>query len=185
MLDIARNRQLRKYPASIQLRRLLWAIVYPFFRLSPRPMFAYRRWLLRLFGARVGRAVHVYSSAVVCMPWNLQIGDWSALGEQVYLYNLGRVTIGTHTTISQRAHLCAGTHDDRDPRLPLLTPPITIGDQAWICADAFVGPGVTIGEGAVVGARAVVVRDVQPWDVVVGNPARVVRRRILRHDAAT
>ena len=180
MLNIAENRRRRNYPPGVQARRLLWALVYPLFRLSPRPMFGFRNLLLRSFGARVGRAVHVYGSTVVYMPWNLEIGDWSTLGEHVYLYNLGTVSIGSRTTISQRAHLCAGSHDDRDPCLALLTPPIRIGDQAWICADAFIGPGVAIGEGAIVGARAVVVRDVEAWDVVVGNPARVIRKRVLK-----
>ena len=82
-------------------------------------------------------------------------------------------------TISQRAHLCAGTHDHTDPALPLLKTPIIVGDQAWICADSFVGPGVSIGEGAVVGARAVAVKNVDPWLVVVGNPARPVSKRVI------
>ena len=82
-------------------------------------------------------------------------------------------------TISQRAHLCAGTHDYTDPSMPLQKPPISIGDQVWVCADAFVGPGVTIGEGALVGARAVAVTDVESWQIVVGNPARPVKKRVL------
>jgi len=135
------------------------------------------RFLLRLFGARVGAAVNIYSSAYIYFPWNLEIGDWSSIGEWALVYNLGPVRIGENVTISQRAHLCAGTHDHRDPALPLLKPPITIGSQAWICADAFVGPGVTVGEGAVVAARAVAVRDVGAWDIVAGNPARSVGER--------
>ncbi len=92
---------------------------------------------------------------------------------------LGSPMIGSSLTISQRAHLCAGTHDYTDPAMPLLKPPIVIEDDAWICADAFVGPGVTVGQGAVVGARAVVVKDVPPWTIVAGNPARIVKRRAL------
>jgi putative colanic acid biosynthesis acetyltransferase WcaF len=133
-----------------------------------------------MFGAKVGSNVHVYNSAVIYMPWNLEIGDWSSIGEQAFVYNLGRVTIGSRTTISQRAHLCAGSHDFTDPALPLLKPPISIGDQAWVCADAFVGPGVSVGEGAIVGARAVVVKDVEPWHVVAGNPAKFIKMRILK-----
>jgi putative colanic acid biosynthesis acetyltransferase WcaF len=121
--------------------------------------------------------VNIYSSARIYLPWNLDIGDWSAIGEDALIYNLGPVRLGRHVTVSQRAHLCAGTHDHTKSNLPLLKPPIQVGDQAWICADAFVGPGVTVGEGAVVGARAVVVRDVAPWDIVAGNPARVVKKR--------
>ena len=95
------------------------------------------------------------------------------------IYNLGPVTIGENVTVSQRAHLCAGTHDATDPTMPLLKPPIAVADQVWICADAFVGPDVTVHEGAVVGARAVAVADVDAWTVVAGNPARVIKERQL------
>jgi putative colanic acid biosynthesis acetyltransferase WcaF len=178
-LDIERNRNAVKYSRSELARRVLWALAKPLFRFSPRVFFGWRRFLLRLFGARVGQAVHIYPSANIYYPWNLEIGDWSSIGEWALVYNLGPVRIGRQVTISQRAHLCAGTHDHRDPTLPLLKPPIVIDDQAWICADAFVGPGVTVGEGAVVGARAVVMRDVAAWAIVAGNPARVINRREL------
>ncbi len=113
------------------------------------------------------------------MPWNLAVGADAALGEDVLVYNLGPVTIGARATVSHRAHLCAGSHDFRDPALPLLKPPIVVGPQAWVCAQAFVGPGVTVGEGAVVGAASVAMRDVEPWAVVAGNPARVVTTRMI------
>jgi putative colanic acid biosynthesis acetyltransferase WcaF len=114
------------------------------------------------------------------MPWNFEIGDWSSIGEYVYIYNLGKITIGNNTTISHRSHLCAGTHDYTRSTLPLIKPPISIGNNSWICTDTFIGPGVTICEGAVVGARAVVTKDVPSWTVVVGNPAKPVKKRILR-----
>jgi putative colanic acid biosynthesis acetyltransferase WcaF len=129
--------------------------------------------------------VHFYNSAKIYFPWNLSIGDWSAIGEDVFIYNLGSVVIGNRVTISQRAHLCAGTHDYTDTTMPLLKPPITIQDQVWVCADAFVGPGVTVSQGAVVAARAVVVKDVPPWTVVGGNPARLLKRRELRESPAS
>ena len=110
-------------------------------------------------------------------PWHLEAGDESAIGEHVFIYNLGRVTLGARVTISHRAHLCAGTHDHTKPDFPLLRPPIVIGSDAWICADAFVGPGVTVGEGAIVGARAVAMKDVKPRSIVVGNPARESKKR--------
>jgi len=113
------------------------------------------------------------------MPWNLEIGDWSAIGEHAILYSLGRISIGAQVTVSQRAHLCAGTHDYRRADMPLLRPPIRIEDKAWICSEAFVGPNVVVGEGAVVGARGVVVRSVSPWTVVAGNPARPIGTRVL------
>jgi len=140
-------------------------------------MFAWRRAVLRLFGAKVGRHVHVYPSARLYMPWNVEIGDWSAVGDDVLIYSLGRVRIGNNATVSYRAHICAGTHDFSEPSLPLLKPPVVIEDGAWIGTDAFIGAGVTIGHGALVGARAVVVKDVAPLDVVAGNPARKIGTR--------
>lgn len=176
--DIAANRRARKYDGSELLRRCLWTLAQPAFRFSPRPLFGWRRFLLSLFGAQIGASVNIYGSAAITMPWNLDIGDWSAVGEGVLIYNLGRVSIGSRVTVSQRAHLCAGTHDHTRRDMPLLKPPIRIDDDAWICADAFVGPGVTIGAGAVVGARAVAVKDVPAWTVVAGNPARAVGPRL-------
>jgi putative colanic acid biosynthesis acetyltransferase WcaF len=179
-LNIQTNRRAQKYSRGEQLRRVLWGVGKLFFRCSPRPCFGWRRFVLRCFGATVGRNVNTYPSTRIYFPWNLTVGDWSALGEDVFIYNLGLVTLGEKVTVSHRAHLCAGTHDYTQPDLPLLKPPIEIKNQAWICAEAFVGPGVTVGEGAVVGARAVVMKDVAPWTVVAGNPAREIKRRELR-----
>ena len=133
--------------------------------------------MLRCFGAKVGHSVHVYPTTTIYFPWNLEAGDEAAIGERALIYNLGRVTLGARVTVSHGAHICAGTHDHTKPDFPLLRPPIIIGPEAWICADAFVGPGVTIGEGAIVGARAVAVKDVRPWSIVIGNPAREIKRR--------
>jgi putative colanic acid biosynthesis acetyltransferase WcaF len=160
--------------------RVLWSLVSPSFRYSPRPLFGWRRFLLRLFGAEVGQQVHIYNSADIYMPWNLEIDDWSSIGEHAFIYNLGKVTIGKRVTVSHRAHLCAGTHDYTDPVMPLLKPRIVISDQAWVCADAYIGPGVEIGEGAVVGACAVVLKDVEAWTIVAGNPARAIKSRIMK-----
>lgn len=179
-LDIRVARSARPYSNREYVGRVLWSLATPLFRLSPRVCFGWRRFLLRLFGARIGRGVHVYPSVRIEIPWNLQIEDEAAIGADVLLYSLGPVEIGARATVSHRAHLCAGTHDHREPTLPLLRVPVRVGAQAWICADAFVGPGVTVGEGAVVGAAAVVVRDVAPWEVVAGNPARRIGQRTLR-----
>ncbi len=176
-MSIETNRQASKYTRKEQMLRVLWILGAWVFRCSPRPCFGFRRWLLKLYGASVGANVNVYPSANVYFPWNLTIGDWSSIGEWALIYNLGPVTIGSRATVSQRSHLCAGTHDYTDPTMPLIKKPIVIGDDCWICADAFVGPGVSVGDGAVVGARAVVVKDVPPWSVVAGNPARHIRTR--------
>ena len=161
------------------VRRVCWMVGKYLFHWSPRPFFGWRRFVLRLFGAEIGDGVHIYPSATVYFPWNLSVGDRSAIGEGALIYNLGPVTIGERVTVSQRAHLCAGTHDHTDPAMPLQKPPIVIENQAWVCADAFVGPGVTVGEGAVVGARAVAVNDVEAWTIVGGNPARKIKTRTL------
>ena len=171
------NRSARKWTLLELAGRVLWAVCWPFFRFSPRLLWGWRCFLLRLFGAKVGLNVHILPSVKVFIPWNLEIGDWSSVGFDALIYNLGPVRIGSKVTVSQRAHLCAGSHDFRDPAMPLTKPPIDIGDEVWICADAFVGPGVTVGKRAVVAARSVVVRDVVECEIVGGNPARVIGKR--------
>ena len=183
-LDIAAAREARPYSRREYLGRIAWMLATPFFRLSPRPLFGWRRWLLRLFGARVGRRVNIYPSARIEIPWNLDIGDEASIGERVLVYNLGKVSIGPRATVSHNAHLCAGTHDYRDPRLPLLRLPIRIGADAWVCAAAFVAPGSDVGEGAVVGAGSICSGDVEAWTVVSGNPAVFRKRRELREPPA-
>jgi len=174
-LDVQANRAERKYGLRVQAARIGWGAVWPLFALSPRPLWGWRRMLLRAFGARIGTDVHVYPSARITMPWNVEVGVMAAVGDGAILYALGPVRIGARATVSQYAHLCAGTHDLSHLDRPLLALPVTIGPDAWIAADAFVGPGVTVGAGAVVGARAVVTKDVAPGHVVAGNPARTIR----------
>ncbi len=138
-------------------------------------MWGWRRCLLRLFGAQVDRHVHVYPTVRVTIPWNLALEESCAIGDRAILYALGPIRIGARATVSQGAHLCAGTHDIKDPSRPLLKPPISIGNNAWVCADAFIGPGVVVGDGAIVGARAVAMKDVPANCIIAGNPARQVR----------
>ena len=182
MLNISANRADKKYSKYEMGMRFLWAIVAPIFRNSPRTAFNFRNAILRCLGAHIGTHVHIYASANIYFPWNLTIGDYSAIGEWALIYNLGHVSIGARSTISHRAHLCAGSHDYNNPNLPLLKCPIKIGNQVWVCADAFVGPGTSIDEGAVVGAASVVVKDVSAWSIVAGNPARVIGIRSLRFE---
>ncbi len=179
-LDIRSNRKAAKYSRNEMIRRVVWGCVKPLFTFSPRSLFSWRNFLLRLMGAKIGSNVHIYNSATIYYPWYLTVGNDSSIGEWALIYNLGPITIGNKTTISQRAHLCAGTHDFCDPALPLIKPPIVVADQAWVCADAFVGPNVTVGEGAIVGARAVVAKDVDPWAIVAGNPAKFVKKREMK-----
>jgi putative colanic acid biosynthesis acetyltransferase WcaF len=166
--------------------RALWGVVWwLLFRPSPRPLHAWRRFLLRRFGARIGRGARVYGSARIWAPWNLSLGEYSVLGDYADCYAVDRVEIGDQSIVSQYAFLCTATHDPDRAHFPLLTRPIRIGRQAWVAADVFIGPGVTVGDGAVVGARSSVFKDVDPWTVVGGTPARLLRRRELRDAPAT
>lgn len=176
-LNVSENRSAVKYSRKEMCLRVLWGLGKLLFRFSPRPCFGFRCWLLRIFGAKVGLNVHIYPSALIYYPWLLEIGDDSSIGEWALIYNLGKVTIGARTTISQRVHLCAGTHDYADATMPLVKPPIIVGDEVWICADAFIGPGVTIESRAIVAAASVVVKDVSASTIVGGNPAKYIKTR--------
>lgn len=170
-LDIAANRAARKWTRREQFGRVAWGLATPLFRLSPRPLWGWRRTLLRLFGAEIGASVHLHPTVRITIPWNLTIGEGAGIGDGAILYALGPIRIGANATVSQGAHLCAGSHDFRDPAMPLLKPPVTVGEGAWVCAEAFVGPGVTVGARAVLGARAVAMRDIAPGRIATGNPA--------------
>lgn len=177
VVDIKANRRATKWTRTEQIGRMLWTIALPLFKFSPRQLWSWRRFILRIFGANIGHDVHIYPTVKITIPWNVSIGDFSAVGEGAIIYALGRVTVGQRVTISQHAHLCAGSHDYMDAAMPLIKLPIQIGSDAWICADAFVGPGVAIGKRAIVGARAVAVKDVPDDAIVAGNPARLIKQR--------
>jgi putative colanic acid biosynthesis acetyltransferase WcaF len=183
-LNIGLNRRAKKYSFHEKLLRILWIFGNVFFRLSPTPCFGWRRFILRCFGATIGAQVHIYPTTRILFPWRFRIGDWSAVAGHVLIYNPGEVVLGRSVTVSHGAHLCAGSHDYRRSDLPLLKLPIQVGNEAWLCADCFVGPGVRIGEGAVIGARAVIIRPVEPWTVVAGNPARTVGIRTIQEPGA-
>lgn len=176
-LDIKGNRAAQKWTPKELAGRLLWDLCHSLFAWSPRTLWSWRVTLLRMFGAQIGRDVQIHPSVRITIPWNLTIGDHVGIGDCAILYALGPITIHNDATISQYAHLCAGTHDFRQAKMPVMKPSIDIGAGAWICADAFIGPGVSVGEMAVVGARAVAVRDVHSYAIVAGNPARVVGQR--------
>jgi acetyltransferase-like isoleucine patch superfamily enzyme/glycosyltransferase involved in cell wall biosynthesis len=175
-----RNPELHELTAMEKIKRSLWIGVRAcIFRPSFRSWDGLRRLLLKLFGAKVGRGARVHPSARVELPWNVDLGDDVIIGDHAIVYSMGKISIGRGTNISQYAHLCAASHDYTTRKLPVLTPPITIGDEVWIAADAFIGPGVTIGNRAVVGARATVTKDVPPDQVVAGPDAAIVKQRIL------
>jgi len=173
------------YPLRYYAARIAWRCVWLLlFRPSPSRVFRWRVFLLRLFGAKVAATAKIRATVRVIHPWLLTVGEHSSIGDRVRVYNLGELTIGSQTSISQDVHLCGGTHNYRDPALPLVRSPITIGSGVWICADAFIGPGVRVGNNAVVGARAVVVKDVADGIVVAGNPARKIGDRFPGDEVA-
>ncbi len=153
----------------------LWKIAAIAFRFSPRHCYGWRNLLLRAFGAKIGRHVEVYPSCQIQFPWNLSLGDHVTLAWGVKIYNLGRVTIGSHVVVSQYAHLCAGTHEYQVSGFPLVKGEITIADHVWIATEAFIGPNVEIATHVVIGARTVVTQSTQDHTVYVGNPARAVK----------
>tara|TARA_R110002020_G_scaffold318950_5_gene534648 strand:+ start:6136 stop:6717 length:582 start_codon:yes stop_codon:yes gene_type:complete len=162
--------------------RLLWMLSCFFFfkPFTGQPFKKWRNVVLRIFGASVHATAHIYASVKIWSPKNLQIGAHSTLGPKVDCYNQGSITIGANTIISQKAYLCASTHDFTKPDFPLICQPITIGDSVWVAADAFIGPGVVIQDGAVVGARASVFKQVDSWTVVGGNPAQFIKKRVIK-----
>ena len=160
--------------------RAVWMLAgRPVFRATFHNWYGIRRWILRAFGARIGRGVRVRPSAKIEIPWNLTMEDGSSIGDGAIIYSLGPITIGRGAIVSQYAHLCAGTHDYESRSFKLLKTPITIGAEAWIAAEAFVGPGVEVGHRAVLGARSCAYKLLEESTVYAGNPAKPIRLRSI------
>jgi|UPI000481D15F putative colanic acid biosynthesis acetyltransferase WcaF len=183
-LDAARVNPLEGGPSFSLGNRMLraawnlsWALLASW---TPPQMRFWRRFLLKLFGAKLGESSDVRGSARVWYPPHLHLADRALLAERVICYNMAPISLGRAALVSQGAHLCAGTHDISSATFQLTARPIVIGAQAWIAAEAFVGPGVEVGEGAVLGARGVAFRSLDPWMVYGGNPAKAIKRRVLR-----
>jgi putative colanic acid biosynthesis acetyltransferase WcaF len=157
--------------------QLWWSVQFLFFGHSPQFMYGWRRFLLRIFGAQIGKEALIRPTVSVTYPWKLKIGDYSWIGDEVILYTLGEINIGSNTVISQRSYICTGSHDYTSPNFDIYAKAIHIGDQVWIAADVFVAPGVTIGDGTVVGARSTVLHDLPSGMVCYGNPAVPVKPR--------
>lgn len=166
-----------------QIIRLLWGITWAVgAKWLPRSVGSgWKRFLLRLFGAKISSTAAVYSSAKVYYPANLEMDEYACIASDVDCYNVAPIRLGKFSTVSQGAFLCTASHNITSPNHELITSPITIGDQAWVGAGAFVGMGVTVNNGAVVGARSAVFKDVEPWTVVGGNPAKFIKNRMLNN----
>jgi putative colanic acid biosynthesis acetyltransferase WcaF len=157
--------------------QIWWVVQSLFFHCSPQVFYGWRRFLLRLFGAKVGKGVLLRPSVTVTYPWKVTLGDWSWVGDHVTLYSLGEILIGENAVVSQHSYLCTGAHDYTRPTFDLYSKPIRVEPESWVAAHVFVGPGVTIGRGAVVGACSVVLKDVPAGMICAGNPLRVLRPR--------
>ncbi len=181
-MPIAQDLKTFKLPPNFRGRsgiavQVWWLVQATLFRCSPQVMYGFRRWLLRLFGAKIGKGVHVRPSVTVPYPWKLKIGDYSWVGDHAVLYCFAEITIGNNVVVSQKSYLCAGTHDYRIPSFDIQAFPIVLEDEVWLAADVFVAPGVTVGKGTVVGSRSSVFSDLPPMMVCVGSPARPVHPR--------
>jgi putative colanic acid biosynthesis acetyltransferase WcaF len=167
--------------AAMLLRRGLWHMVWSLVKWLPKPLSCLRIQALRYFGAHIGKHCLILPGVRVLMPWNLDMGDCVAIGASVNLYNFAKIVIGPMTLISQNSFLCTGSHDYCLSDMPLTYSPILIGSECWIAADVFVGPGVCIENGVVVGARSVVIKSIDaPWTVHGGFPARLLKPRLMR-----
>jgi putative colanic acid biosynthesis acetyltransferase WcaF len=157
-----------------------WLVQSTLFAMSPQAMYGWRAWLLRWFGARIGRSAIIRPSVKIPYPWKLSIGDHCHIGDEVQLYTYGEIEIGDCTVVSQRSYICAGSHDYTSPSFDLLAKKVVIEAEAWLATDVFVAPGVTIGRGAVIGARSSVFKDVPPGTISVGTPAKVIGQRTMK-----
>jgi len=167
-----------------QIFRLTWSITW---NLLARPLprsigSGWKRFLLRLFGAKIHSTAIVYSSVKIYMPWKLEMAEFSCLAPEVDCYNVAPIKIGAHSTVSQKTYLCSASHDITKSNNPLIIAPIIIEDQAWIGAEVFIAMGIKIGQGGVVGARSAVFKDVQPWTIVGGNPCKFIKERVIKNE---
>ncbi|MEY4473289.1 MAG: hypothetical protein RL671_1593 [Pseudomonadota bacterium] len=183
-LDARQTRPLEggaSFSIGNRLARVAWGLAWLVLaRFTPPPLHGWRRLVLKVFGAKVGPGVRVHGSARIWLPMNLELGENCLIGPAVNLYNQGQIIVGARSVISQGAHVCASSHDIADPNFQLILRPIRIGEGAWVASEAFVGPGVTVGDRAVIGARAALFDDATADGVYLGNPACLIKQRSMR-----
>jgi len=165
-----------KNPLTVQV---WWFVQASLFGLSPRFLYGWRRFLLRLFGAQIGKKVLIRPTARITYPWKVKIGDFSWIGDDVCIYSLGEIEIGSNTVVSQKSYLCAGSHEYNKNDFPIFSDAIKIGDGCWLATDVFVGPGITIGDQAVVGARSSVFKNLEGKKIYRGTPAKFIKDRSI------
>jgi len=161
-----------------RINRVLWSLCYALlYRLSPRPFHAWRAFLLRAFGAKLGAACHFYPKAKIWAPWNLICEDRVTLADDAELYNPSPMYLGSHAIVSQGAYVCGATHLYNELSFRLVSFPMRLGAYSWICARAAVNPGVNVGNGAILALGSVATRDLEPFTIYAGIPARRVKDR--------
>lgn len=187
-LDAAQSRAIEggaSFSLGNRITRVVWGLTWLVLaRFTPPPLHRWRRLVLLAFGAMIGRGTRVHASVAIWLPRNLELGEQVLIGPGARLYNQGVIRIGAWSVISQRAHLCASTHQIDDPDFQLECRPIAVGERCWVAAEAFVGPGVTMGDGAVLAARGALFEDATADGIYRGNPATLVRQRTRRHGPA-
>lgn len=162
--------------------QLWWLVQSTLFSMSPQFMYGWRNFLLRAFGAQIGKGVVIRPSVRITYPWKLKVGDHSWVGDNAELYSLGEIRIGNNAVISQRSYLCTGSHDYTKPEFDIYALPVVIEDEAWVATDVYVAPGVTIGRGAVIGARSSVFSDMPECMICFGSPAKPVKPRVMNEN---
>ncbi len=186
LLDASKTKPLDGGPSfslGNRVTRAAWNVTWLILaRWTPPPLHRWRAFILRLFGAKIAPGARVYGSTKIWLPSNLTLGEQSLIGPGAMIYNQTHITIGKRSIVSQRAHICTGTHDISDPNFQLVLRPVMIGDNCWVAAEAFVGPGVKIADGSVVGGRCAIFHDTEKYGVYRGNPAKRIKQRIIQGD---
>lgn len=165
-----------------RLKQLFWRFInHTLFRcILGAKLYRVRNSILKIFGADIEWHCMIYPSCTIWAPWNLKVGKYTCIGPDTFIYNKDKIEIGSNSVVSQGSYLCTASHDTSDPMMTLVTKPITLGDRVWVASECFIGPGVTLYDGVVCAARAVVVKDVEAWTIVGGNPAKFLKKRVLK-----